>query len=177
MNTKQCTKCNIEFAATLEFFYKNKGGKYGLTPRCKPCVNADNKSSLEKRLLSDPEAVKKMNNAKAKRFYENNSERVREIQRVSAAKRREDPVTRALINARKRANGAGLTPQEIDTIRKTQNNLCAICDSPNPTDLDHCHKSGKVRWLLCMHCNRGLGAFRDNPTWLSKAAKLLNEIN
>ena len=38
MNYKTCTKCGEEIAATLEFFHKQKRGKYGLRAKCKPCV-------------------------------------------------------------------------------------------------------------------------------------------
>ena len=48
---KTCRKCLKEFPATLEFFYKNSGSKFGVTPRCKACVNQDNAASHAKDLL------------------------------------------------------------------------------------------------------------------------------
>lgn len=172
MVNKTCTKCKTSLPATLEFFYKNAGGKYGITPRCKPCVNKDNIASNAKR---DPAIVKAQANARAKKHYHSNLEKSRKGSRLSAAKARQDPQKYAKIQARKRAGGAGLTPEQIERIRLKQNNQCAICDTPNPTDLDHCHSSGKVRWLLCKHCNRGLGAFVDSPRLLRKAAELLEQ--
>lgn len=174
--TKQCRKCRNAFPATFEFFYKNSGGKYGLTPRCKSCVNEDNKISHEKRLAANPEKVRAQASARTKKHYYKDLEKGRERARLSAAKARQDPHRNAKIQARKRADGAGLTPEEIDTIRQRQDNKCAICADPDPTDLDHCHATGKIRWLLCKHCNRGLGAFRDNPNWLRKAAAMLESI-
>jgi hypothetical protein len=57
-----------------------------------------------------------------------------------------------------------------------QNGSCAIC---NRTDsgshcsqrlfVDHCHVTGKVRGLLCHHCNSALGLFQDSPTLLQTA--------
>lgn len=35
--TKKCSKCNTEFPATLEYFYKQQAGKYGLRADCKEC--------------------------------------------------------------------------------------------------------------------------------------------
>lgn len=35
--TKTCTSCNIEYPATLEYFYRNQKGKSGLRPDCKTC--------------------------------------------------------------------------------------------------------------------------------------------
>lgn len=173
---KTCKKCGQAFPATTEFFYRNSGGKYGVTPRCKPCVNEDNAQALAKRLVKDPERVRAVNRAKSLRYANKNPDLVRERARLSAAKARQNPVRKAQIQARKRAGGAGLSPEEIETIRSQQKNQCAICETPDPTDLDHCHKTGVVRFLLCKHCNRGLGAFRDQPALLRKAAELLGQF-
>lgn len=147
----------------------------------------DNPADLFRRDLSRTEVLalssqqkqerkKHFNRLKAKKHYHNNLEKSRDCARKSAAKTRQDPEKYKKIQARKRAAGAGLTPEEIEIIRSKQNNLCAICTSPNPTDLDHCHFSGTVRWLLCKHCNRGLGAFKDSPELLRKAAQMLESI-
>jgi hypothetical protein len=176
MQLKTCTKCKIEFPATLKYFYKNPSGKYGLTPRCKSCVSIDNKLSHEKRLKADPEKIRALANARAKKSYHNDVEKSRAKQREHQLSRRSDPVKGAIIKARKRADGAGLSPEEIQIIRDIQDNKCAICEEPNPTDLDHCHNTNKIRWLLCRHCNRGLGAFKDQPDLLRKAATLLERF-
>lgn len=173
MDIKTCTKCKKQFPATLEFFYKNAGGKFGITPRCKPCVNEDNVASHAKRLAANPEKIRAQASARTKKHYHSNIEKGRARAVASAAKARKDPVKRAKIYARKRAGGAGLTPEQIEQIKLNQGNLCAICAAPDPTDLDHCHKSGEIRWLLCTHCNRGLGAFRDSPELMRKAADML----
>lgn len=175
--TKTCKKCSENKPATLEFFYKNAGGKYGLTPRCKPCVNEDNLLSHNKRFAADPERIRAQGNARAKKSYHKNLDKNREYQRNYQAKSRADPVKKLKIQSRKRAGDAGLTPEEIEVIRSQQDNKCAICGDENPTDLDHCHKTKKIRWLLCRHCNRGLGAFRDRPDLLRKAAYMLEKQN
>lgn len=175
MQIKTCTKCKKQLPATLEFFYKNAGGKFGVTPRCKPCVNKDNEASLKKRLEKDPDKIRLQANARASKSYHKHIDKNREKQRDFQAKIRADPKRYAEIQSKKRGGGAKLSVEEVDAIRKNQNNQCAICESPNPTDLDHCHTTGSVRWLLCRHCNRGLGAFRDNPEWLEKAATMLKE--
>ena len=174
MNDKTCTKCLLTFPATRDHFYANKGGKYGLTPRCKACVNEDNNASLKKRLEREPALVKQQAAERTRRHYFRNLDRSREKARLSAEKARKDHIKAERIRARKRAGGAGLSPEEIEAIKDAQNNQCAICGTPDPTDLDHCHGSNKVRWLLCTHCNRGLGAFKDSPELLRKAAHLLD---
>ena len=50
---------------------------------------------------------------------------------------------------------------------------CVICGSQEKLVVDHDHKTGKVRGMLCNHCNRGLGHFRDDPTLLEFAAQYL----
>lgn len=48
-----------------------------------------------------------------------------------------------------------------------------ICDQEKPLVVDHCHKSGVVRGLLCDRCNSGVGLFCDNPRTMDFAAKYL----
>lgn len=50
---------------------------------------------------------------------------------------------------------------------------CVICGSKEKLVVDHDHKTGKIRGLLCNHCNRGLGHFKDDPMLLEFAAQYL----
>lgn len=50
---------------------------------------------------------------------------------------------------------------------------CVICGSKEKLVVDHNHISGEVRGLLCNHCNRGLGHFKDDPMLLEFAAQYL----
>lgn len=50
---------------------------------------------------------------------------------------------------------------------------CVICGDGGKLVVDHDHQTGKVRGMLCNHCNRGLGHFRDDPTLLEFAAQYL----
>ena len=50
---------------------------------------------------------------------------------------------------------------------------CVICGSEEKLVVDHDHKTGQIRGLLCNHCNRGLGHFRDDPMLLEFAAHYL----
>ena len=50
---------------------------------------------------------------------------------------------------------------------------CVICGDEGKLVVDHDHKTGQVRGMLCNHCNRGLGHFRDDPTLLEFAAQYL----
>lgn len=50
---------------------------------------------------------------------------------------------------------------------------CVICGSEEPLVVDHDHHTGEIRGMLCNHCNRGLGHFRDDPMLLEFAAQYL----
>jgi len=52
---------------------------------------------------------------------------------------------------------------------KTTTAECVICGDAGPLVVDHDHVTGKVRGMLCNHCNRGLGHFRDDPMRLEFA--------
>lgn len=47
---------------------------------------------------------------------------------------------------------------------------CVICGEPGESlAVDHCHKTNKVRGMLCSSCNLGLGKFKDDPQLLEFA--------
>jgi 5-methylcytosine-specific restriction endonuclease McrA len=73
----------------------------------------------------------------------------------------------------------GLTPEKIQEILIKQDSKCKICGSTefgikrNVPHIDHDHATGKIRGLLCCHCNIGLGCFKDNVESLKSAIKYL----
>ena len=82
-------------------------------------------------------------------------------------------------NARERylRRNYGIGLDHHDALFVAQGGSCAICKqvqvAPKILHVDHCHASGRVRGLLCEHCNRGVGGFKDNPEWCLSAAKYL----
>lgn len=72
-----------------------------------------------------------------------------------------------------------LTLEEYDTILASQGFCCAICKTTETRNkyghfvVDHDHRTGQVRGLLCDACNIGLGGFRDNPVSLEAAIRYL----
>ena len=71
----------------------------------------------------------------------------------------------------------GLNEKQYASLLYVQNNKCAICKElfVKTPDIDHCHTDGTVRGLLCSPCNKGLGHFKDNITYLTKAINYLKE--
>jgi ribosomal protein S27AE len=77
-------------------------------------------------------------------------------------------------SARGRKRKYGMTPVQFSEIYLDQMGKCKICgrrllDPDSGLHVDHCHKTDKVRGLLCKRCNLGLGQFTDNPRYLYNA--------
>jgi hypothetical protein len=77
----------------------------------------------------------------------------------------------------------GITVEEYEKLLKRQGNSCFICKTKNPSQkrklsnyfcVDHCHKTGKVRGLLCSTCNTALGLLGDSKTNLLEAINYLS---
>lgn len=58
----------------------------------------------------------------------------------------------------------GLTKDRHAEMREAQNGLCAVCKERPCTHVDHCHKTGAIRGLLCGRCNVGLGFYEKYQT-------------
>jgi hypothetical protein len=72
----------------------------------------------------------------------------------------------------------GMTPEDYDALLKSQGSMCAICRTKEPGGktgwhIDHCHKTDKVRGMLCGRCNRSIGAFEDDAELLQRAVDYL----
>jgi recombination endonuclease VII len=104
--------------------------------------------------------------------YDNNIHGHRDRQ-VARAKKRTTREIRARNIAR-----YGLSIEAHDSLLATQNNCCAICEGrfTKPPHVDHCHKTGEVRGLLCSNCNTGIGNLRDDPALLRKALEYLTKL-
>lgn len=72
-------------------------------------------------------------------------------------------------------NGYNLDPEKYHELVAKG---CGICGRPQRPrnkrfQVDHNHKTGEVRGVLCPTCNSGLAKFRDNPDNLRAAADYL----
>ena len=69
----------------------------------------------------------------------------------------------------------GITEETYEKMLKDQDHCCAICKEKPKKHLavDHCHETGKIRGLLCMNCNKGLGMFKDDENRMNKAIQYL----
>ena len=162
MKNKKCSKCGIEKLITD--FYTNRSQSSGYSSQCKEC----SKEAQRKIYIYNPE--------KAKERALNYRERYRDKYKDKRKKER----TSAYITESARKYGV-----TKDCIRDMLNGgTCEICgkavslraknfhEKPN---IDHCHKTGAVRGLLCGYCNNLLGRCKDDVSILESAVRYLNE--
>lgn len=127
----------------LTEFYKDKGFKDGHHCMCKTCKNSKTQKWRENNREHYNQSMKKYNNANYKKLR---------LQRYK------------------------LSVEEYDKMLEQQNHKCAVCsktpDGIRPLVIDHNHKTGKVRELLCYGCNRVMAAFDDNQLFLKLLAYL-----
>jgi hypothetical protein len=69
----------------------------------------------------------------------------------------------------------GITVADYDRMWARQGGRCAVCgklftEQSRRAAVDHCHRTGKVRALLCARCNTTLGAAQDDPLTLRALA-------
>ena len=120
--------------------------------------------------------IEKFNGYRARARNETLEERQERIQkrRLEAPVKREHAKWRAHIR-----KTLGIEPQDYEKLFVEQKGKCAICGTDNPGGnrkrfcVDHCHDTDRIRGLLCVSCNSGLGYFKDNIDLLSDAATYL----
>lgn len=139
-----------------------------------------------------PNKTKEERYAKQKEWRINNRERVNNLARLRVRIRSEQDKVRAeeynktseRISAKKNTNlkkNYGITLDDYNRMFQEQNGCCKICgkhqqDLKASLHVDHNHMTGKVRGLLCHHCNVGIGHFEDNIVLLSNAITYLGEV-
>ena len=161
---KYCSGCKLEKEDTE--FGKNARRISGLDTYCKECryiknttyrvANFEKVSTYRKKYYASHQEKEK---AQMKEYAKNNPSKISE------------PSARAKQRDKRLQKTFGISSSEYDSILVAQNGLCAICNQPNQTQyplaVDHDHTTGKVRELLCLRCNTGLGLAFENITILT----------
>ena len=74
-------------------------------------------------------------------------------------------------------NKYGLTLEDYEKLFESQNGVCAICEKREQQNkllaVDHNHKTGAIRGLLCSLCNTAIGKLNDDPILIKKALNYL----
>lgn len=115
-----------------------------------------------------------------KMWREKNRERLQEYMKSYKATHPINRERQRLYWRRQILKRHGITQEQYDTLLARQHGRCAICgrNSGNHKkttafQIDHDHKTGRNRGLLCTSCNRGLGWFVDSVANLRAAISYL----
>jgi hypothetical protein len=153
-----CTKCKIEKDPSC--FYKETKKKNGRRSRCKEC-----ELLADTRYKDDPEGQR----LRVQKWRERQGGNLRYCYRSWSLKRH-----------------YGLTLDDYDNMLQEQQGLCYLCGLPETAlkatkdgvknlAVDHCHKTGKVRKLLCTKCNTAIGLLNDDIGLVKRLAQYLEE--
>lgn len=141
-NTKFCAGCK-KLKSHSEFFTRNRSSDK-LESRCKPCRRIA-KQGYYKTFISDPEKAQKRK--KAQKVYDSSLSRAAYWYKFKYGITLEDVMAMYKSQFGKCANTGCSRETKLFTKTKTAENAC----------VDHDHKTGKVRALLCRPCNVILG--------------------
>lgn len=151
---KQCKECDT--VKPVEEFGNDRSRKDGLQFYCKECNRKWTKENS------------KLVSSYARQTYARHKDKI--LKKASAYNAR--PETKYRKRNNRLQKEYGITQEGYEFLLSNQNNRCAICEtiSEKPLVVDHNHKTGAVRKLLCNSCNVGIGLFKDSTYLLSKAA-------
>jgi len=177
---KQCGQCQQRFS--LDLFYKDSSRTDGKMRICKQC-SSDNCKKYQQ------------NNSHKRKEYRQSVKDHSEIVRSARLNKLKDDKEEYIIYLMKERNRHLKYKYNIDQdiynkMRQDQECKCAICgvhenEAPRGSSgcaatalyVDHCHKTGNVRKLLCMFCNSLLGKAKESTETLQKAIDYLDKFN
>jgi hypothetical protein len=119
-------------------------------------------------------STKNVRNRDGLSFYCATCARIRVIE--SRRRRLGPPRTRNAEGPRDAQDGHKWCPEcekHFDAMVAEQGGLCAICREAPAEQVDHDHRTNRVRGLLCFNCNGALGQFRDRPDLMLRAVLYL----
>lgn len=179
--------CSKHGDLTIEFsYFKKSNEKY----YCRHCLREYEKNRPKRKYEGE---FAEYHREHARQWRQKNSEKVndkiREDRLVNPEKYREWEREQRNKNIEKSRykdvlKKHKITADDYNKLVIEQNDLCKICSKKETkksrTDgnicrlaLDHCHKTGKIRGLLCHHCNAAIGHLKDDINLLQKAIEYL----
>ena len=180
---KTCNRC-LE-TKNLHQFYKSKKYKDGYLAFCKDCnrnydqsrcskhsgpkIDGDKLCSSCQKVLSVSDFTKRLRNKDGLRSRCKYCDR-----RGENDYRKRNPESDAKRKLKQKYN---LSLEEYKRMVSAQENKCYICGKIARLNVDHNHKTGQVRKLLCHKCNAGIGMFDENITILEQTILYIKEHN
>lgn len=151
---KTCTKCKQEKPMTSEFFCANTRMSSGFASHCRKCA---------------AEYVRAWH-AKAE-----NKAKQKEVKKAYYADNKEAFLNTLLKKAQ------GISWAQYEVLLNEQGGVCFICKekcaSGRRLAVDHCHKTGVIRGLLCGRCNCGIGNLQESEDIFLNAIQYLRKVH
>lgn len=155
LQTKLCAKCRVVKPAAD--FHRETRRASGLTAWCKPCTAAHER---EQRATSK-------HRAQRRRYW-------RSAVGKAANRRKYLNGGKYRILERQLLRLYGIDFHDWALMFNAQGGRCPICVEQltldHRTHVDHCHDTGRVRGLLCNHCNALLGHIRGDKEQTTRRA-------
>ena len=163
---KTCTKCQLDKPKS-EFYERSPGI---LRKDCKEC----SKERTKKKRWEDPELRRKYD----RDYYKNNRDemRKRDSERYHSKRKYDEKYILQKANQR-HLKKYGISLSEKELLLNKQECKCMVCKNPlrfEDSYTDHCHKTKKIRGILCLNCNILLGHAKDSVELLQSAINYLS---
>lgn len=170
------------YAANREEKLSQQREHYASNPEKKSVKNAAYRAEKAKEIKAKRDAWRAANREEIKAYNKAyNAAHEEEIKAKRIANREKIRATQEAYQssgratAQRRVSHYGLSSGAFHLMLLMQRNACGICKEvfSKPPNVDHDHKTGEVRGLLCGRCNKGLGHFRDSTGLLDSAKDYL----
>lgn len=159
MQHKKCKDCGQR--KRLDQFSRDYSMRDGHRNDCKVCRGRKDAERARQRYREDDD-YRARRLAMRQDYYDRNSQVCMEKAHDAICKKKYGiTFTEAVRRFGDRCNLCGLTAEEVGLGRVKR------------LHIDHCHATGKVRGLLCIKCNTGLGCFNDDLDLLRAAGRYL----
>ena len=182
MEKKKCPRCGE--IKILARFNRNASNADGLQGYCRDCQHAYHHTCY-KRNMADPEYIRLTNEKDRQRYWNKRKYTFKHAEKAKAYQ----------AGYRKSARGAltkdryhikskfGLSLDDVRDMLDAQKGCCKLCDfdfgSSKPSGrgkhrtytIDHDHKTGRIRGLLCHQCNINIGYYEKNVVGKEEAFK------
>lgn len=197
---KRCSRCKQ--IRPVEEFSPYRKSKDGLGSWCKPCANEhgrergsklnyDIDQTISEKYCSRCKGIKPVGEFDRQRrsrdglqkrcracmrevnhdWHERNKEKASELRRVWVANNPER--VKAIGRKGHLKKEYGLSLEDYDQLVKAQDGKCVCGSMTKPLHVDHDHKTGAVRGLLCGPCNRTIGMALESPERLMALVRYL----
>lgn len=130
-------------------------------PENRRAYNERNKEKIRAYMVAYNERNKEKKRGYLAAYNQRNREKIRAQQRSYNARNKER------LRAYRLYREYNLSLEQFKDLVTTQSGRCASCkelfQSNKRTHVDHCHKTGRVRSILCSGCNTELGQLKECP--------------